>query len=175
MHVDHIRTHIISCVYHIGSSDNAEPWPLVIEDFDGTTNLVTLTPGDMLLYESAKNLHGRPIPFRGSWYTSLFIHFRPKDPQWIEDDYELNVRSAIPPNWQTIIASDISNSYPELAMVGTSMLEPECPNFWCNLEHAVSWEGPGTYGTVLTAHGKQYSLHGRKDTASLLQDAPDEL
>ena len=36
-----------------------------------------LKPGQLLLYESAKCTHGRPRTFRGHWYTSLFIHYRP--------------------------------------------------------------------------------------------------
>ena len=33
----------------------------------------------MLLYESAKCTHGRPQPFKGEYYTSLFTHYRPLD------------------------------------------------------------------------------------------------
>lgn len=50
MHLDETRTHVISCIYHIASSENAQPWPLLIEDFEGNTNEVILTPGDVLLY-----------------------------------------------------------------------------------------------------------------------------
>ena len=52
MHLDETRTHVISCIYHIDSSDDAEPWPLLIEDYHGYTNEVILTPGDVLLYVS---------------------------------------------------------------------------------------------------------------------------
>jgi hypothetical protein len=54
MHIDRTQTHVISCIYHIDSSDNAQPWPIVIEDYIGNTNQVILKPGDILLYESAK-------------------------------------------------------------------------------------------------------------------------
>jgi hypothetical protein len=57
MHVDRTQTHVISCIYHIASSDDAEPWPIVIEGYDGTTNSVVLKPGDIMLYESAKVRH----------------------------------------------------------------------------------------------------------------------
>lgn len=53
MHLDETRTHVISCIYHIDSSDDAEPWSLLIEDFEGNTNEVVLTPGDVLLYVSS--------------------------------------------------------------------------------------------------------------------------
>ena len=55
MHVDRTQTHVISCIYHIASSEDSEPWPIVIEGYDGTTNSVILKPGDVLLYESSKN------------------------------------------------------------------------------------------------------------------------
>jgi hypothetical protein len=34
----------------------------------------------MLLYESAKCLHGRPQPFEGDGYSNIFLHFQPTDP-----------------------------------------------------------------------------------------------
>jgi hypothetical protein len=36
MHVDRSQTHVISFILHIDSSEDAEPWPLVIEDFHGS-------------------------------------------------------------------------------------------------------------------------------------------
>lgn len=71
MHIDKTSTHVISFILHIDSSDDAEPWPLVIEDFQGNTNEVILTSGDMLFYESAKCIHGRPTRFHGTWYSSV--------------------------------------------------------------------------------------------------------
>ena len=60
MHVDKSTTHVISGIYHVDRSDDAEPWPIVIEDFRGNTNQVYLAPGDVLFYESSKCFHGRP-------------------------------------------------------------------------------------------------------------------
>jgi len=56
MHVDKIEDHVISAILHVGHEydDEDEPWPLVIESFDGTTQEVVLEPGEMLFYESAK-------------------------------------------------------------------------------------------------------------------------
>ena len=31
----------------------------------------------MVLYESAKNIHGRPFPMNGRTYRNVFTHFRP--------------------------------------------------------------------------------------------------
>ena len=37
MHIDKSHTHIISFILHIDSSDDSEPWPILIEDFYGST------------------------------------------------------------------------------------------------------------------------------------------
>jgi len=37
VHVDKTETHVISFILHIDSSDDAEPWPILIEDFHGST------------------------------------------------------------------------------------------------------------------------------------------
>ena len=81
MHVDKSNTHIISCILHVDHDDDpeSEPWPIVIEDFQGNTNEVVLESGDMLFYESSKCLHGRPTRFKGKWYSSIFVHYYPKD------------------------------------------------------------------------------------------------
>ena len=73
MHIDKSRTHVISSILHIDHSEDSEPWPLVIEDFQGNTNEVVLESGDMLFYESSKCFHGRPHYFKGSWYSSIFV------------------------------------------------------------------------------------------------------
>lgn len=36
VHVDKSKTHVISFILHIDSSDDAEPWPILIEDFQGS-------------------------------------------------------------------------------------------------------------------------------------------
>jgi hypothetical protein len=37
MHTDRSQTHVISFILHIDSSEDAEPWPIMIEDFYGNT------------------------------------------------------------------------------------------------------------------------------------------
>jgi len=56
MHMDKGDTHIISCILHIDHDDDpeSEPWPIVIEDFQGNTNKVVLESSDLLFYESSK-------------------------------------------------------------------------------------------------------------------------
>ena len=147
MHTDRVETHVVSFILHIDSSEDADPWPIFIEDFHGRTHEVTLTPGDILFYESSKCFHGRPRPFNGSWYTSVFVHYYPTE-GWKDEPHDLNTHYAIPPEW--------SNDGPEaktldaLEMVGTTMREPNCPNYWCNtVKETVKWGGPAEEGILI--------------------------
>lgn len=51
VHVDKTNTHVISFILHIASSEDADPWPILIEDYEGNTHEVVLTSGDILFYE----------------------------------------------------------------------------------------------------------------------------
>eukprot|EP00656_Telonema_subtile_P015580 TRINITY_DN1818_c0_g1_i4.p1 TRINITY_DN1818_c0_g1~~TRINITY_DN1818_c0_g1_i4.p1 ORF type:complete len:216 (-),score=29.60 TRINITY_DN1818_c0_g1_i4:218-865(-) len=137
MHTDHTRTHVISSIMHV-DRDLDEPWPIVIEGFDGKTYEVDLQPGEMLFYESAKCNHGRPRPMVGREYTSLFVHYRPR--KW-----DHSVQKAIkaieqagtdgtpaPGGWGNRIKPN-DGSVPTLRMTGTGMYEPKCKHQWCNL------------------------------------------
>eukprot|EP01065_Artemidia_motanka_P021090 TRINITY_DN25155_c0_g1_i1.p3 TRINITY_DN25155_c0_g1~~TRINITY_DN25155_c0_g1_i1.p3 ORF type:complete len:220 (+),score=46.62 TRINITY_DN25155_c0_g1_i1:750-1409(+) len=54
-----------------------------------------MEPGDLFMYESAKLQHCRPSPLQGSYYASLFLHFRPA--VW-EYDWE-SVETGVPVHW----------------------------------------------------------------------------
>ena len=59
MHVDTITTHVVSAIINV-DQHVVEDWPLVILDHSGVERKVMMKAGDMLLYESARLLHGRP-------------------------------------------------------------------------------------------------------------------
>jgi len=137
MHTDQTATHVISSILHV-DRQVAEPWPIVIEGFDGKTHEVDLKPGEMLLYESAKCQHGRPRPLVGDWYTSLFIHYKPRN--WsINTRSSINVLEQSEQSTQPLIggwgrpAKKPDGSVPELRMRGTGMYEPACKHDWCSL------------------------------------------
>ena len=75
-HVDRFNTHVISAILNIGQQVE-EAWPLYIKDNDGRSHEVFLAPGQMVWYESARAVHGRPRPFVGEYYDNLFITFKP--------------------------------------------------------------------------------------------------
>jgi hypothetical protein len=62
------------------------------------THEVILTSGDILFYESSKCFHGRPRPFRGSWYSSVFVHYSPVH-GYKENFSKDHKVIAIPPGW----------------------------------------------------------------------------
>ena len=93
-HCDRLQTHVVSSVVHI--DHDGEPWPLVIEDHEGRPQEVVLEPGEMLLYESASCPHARPEPFRGSHYSSVFVHFRPVEGWDLDEDGLFDSASVTP-------------------------------------------------------------------------------
>jgi hypothetical protein len=154
MHTDRLMTHVISFILHIDSSEDAEPWPIFIEDFHGRTHEVILTPGDILFYESSKCFHGRPRPFNGSWYTSVFVHYYPKL-DWIDAPRDMEAHYAIPPHY-TVDPPEGTREIRmkkknRLEMVETTMREPNCPNQWCrSMENTVKWGGPAEHDVLIT-------------------------
>ena len=161
MHYDRMDSHIISLIYHIDSSADAEPWPIFIEDFHGRTHQVILTPGDILFYESSKCAHGRPLPFHGSWYTSVFVHYHPVGwPEQHGPDVSPGsfAQYRIPPTWADDPQADTPNTREPLKLSGMSMFEPFCPNSWCRTQHTIQWSGPGRDGVWKAPDGSHKPL-----------------
>ena len=136
---------------HVDHDKDGEPWPIVIEDYQGNKNAVNLKAGDMLLYESSKNYHGRPQKFNGKWYSSIFVHYYPTD--WDAEKRMNENHYRIPPTWHSPIPDD---SVEDIEVVDTSAREPSCPHHWCAFSDAVVWNGPAeAYGVVQSATGKR--------------------
>ena len=75
-HDSRFTTHVISAILNIGQSVTRE-WELHILDNSGAAHAVTLLPGEMIWYESARLLHGRPDALLGDYFDNLFIHYKP--------------------------------------------------------------------------------------------------
>lgn len=74
-HVDR-RPHFVSstiCVDHQLDS----PWPLHIESADGQVSQIDMEPGELVFYEGARLVHGRPYPLNGDYYAGIFVHYYP--------------------------------------------------------------------------------------------------
>lgn len=84
-HRDRIATHHISSIICVDKDlSGQEDWALNIEGHDGKMYDIYLEPGEMILYESAKCLHGRKESFKGEFFRNLFIHYKLKDYIFIE-------------------------------------------------------------------------------------------
>lgn len=88
-HVDRLRTHVVSLIVNIAQGNLTEDWPVEVYDHDGRLHEVTMEPGDIVFYESAKNLHSRNRALSGAngYYVNLFTHYRPTEEG---DDWYLN-------------------------------------------------------------------------------------
>ena len=51
-------------------------WPLYILDNEGEQHMVVMEPGEMVWYESARLIHGRPQPLEGKYYDNAMVGFR---------------------------------------------------------------------------------------------------
>jgi len=162
MHVDRMQTHIISFILHIDSSEDADPWPIFIEDLHGRTHEVLLTTGDILFYESSKCFHGRPQRLNGSWYSSIFVHYYPAD-GWQDTDHDFEAHCAVPPVWveePTSGDNESNNNHKDrLEMVGAGMRHPDCPNAWCPTKNSVKWGGPGEDGYWIDPVGVRHEFN----------------
>lgn len=74
LHRDRIETHVVGAILNI-HQETDEDWALEIDDHSYKRHSIVLRPGEMLLYEGAKLLHGRPTPFRGKCFVNHFCHF----------------------------------------------------------------------------------------------------
>jgi len=70
---------VSSAIINIVQGNLAEPWALEVIGHDGIAHNITSTPSEMILYESASVIHGRPYSLKGEGavYASLFVHFEP--------------------------------------------------------------------------------------------------
>ncbi len=74
-HRDRHETHVASAILNI-DQEVSQDWPLQIEDHHYRRHEVILAPGDMVLYEGARLLHGRETPLDGERFANVFVHFR---------------------------------------------------------------------------------------------------
>ena len=138
MHIDKKGSHALGFVMNVDRSADAQDWPIYIEDFHGRTHEIFMRPGDMILYESSKCMHGRPRKFIGSWFCNVIGHYHPVDDHWNSLNHQAEAEYAIPPHWSQDPST--TSSHPEIVYAG-GMEEPECQNRWCKTENPdVVWD-----------------------------------
>lgn len=79
-HVDRTPTHAVSLIVNVAQGNLTNPWPVEVFDHADRLHEVLMEPGDIVYYESAKNLHSRNRPLNGdnAYYVNLFTHYRPR-------------------------------------------------------------------------------------------------
>ena len=55
--------------------DLAEPWVMEMIGHDGKAYNISLEEGEMLLYEGASVIHGRPFPMNGVFASASLVYF----------------------------------------------------------------------------------------------------
>ncbi|CAM9198984.1 unnamed protein product [Discosporangium mesarthrocarpum] len=75
-HVDRVETHVISAIINVAQEVDRD-WVLFVRGHDGLDNEIIMEPGDMVLYESASVIHGRPTALEGDMFANLFLHYAP--------------------------------------------------------------------------------------------------
>lgn len=93
-HVDRFNTHVISAILNVDQSVDKD-WPLYILDNEGNIHKEFIMPGEMLWYESARAVHGRPDNFVGEYFDNIFIHWAPVG-RWYESPFIVGAKNQGP-------------------------------------------------------------------------------
>lgn len=81
-HTDTLVTHHISSIVVVDKQVDRD-WPLDIQDHKGRWHKVYAEAGEMILYESATNKHGRIEPFEGEYFRNFFLHYTLADYKFV--------------------------------------------------------------------------------------------
>ena len=81
MHVDEVESgHVLGAILQVAQDrtmSNSNTWPLEIIDFNGERQKIYMNPGDMVLFESSRLVHGRPTTLPGDYYVNSFFYYTP--------------------------------------------------------------------------------------------------
>jgi len=121
-HIDRMDVLVISAtssILHLTKNDTANfdgsflnswpdefkgQWPLEGVDWQGNNVRYSHEPGTIVLYESAKFVHGRPYPLPGQdlLHVGAFCHFIPADGTWAQNGHAVNARNNINRHTQNV-------------------------------------------------------------------------
>jgi len=168
MHLDKKGSHSMGYVLHVGASDDydseVDPWPFLIEDFNGRTHEITMVPGDLILFEAAKLVHGRPHKLNASWYCNVVGHYYPRDEAWASMNHVEEAEYAVPPKWADVPRPGAANNVDAIEFRG-GLREPGCYDGWCRStgDDLVRWKGPaGTHTHWIDANGDTHEFVGKR-------------
>ena len=91
-HVGRVDTNAIAVLLQIDQDyQPGDDWLIELIDYKGKRQILKLFPGDMLIYEAAKMIHGQPWSFRGKSLANVLMFFTPVN-GW---DYQLNTEKKL--------------------------------------------------------------------------------
>uniref|UniRef100_A0A061RLD4 Uncharacterized protein n=1 Tax=Tetraselmis sp. GSL018 TaxID=582737 RepID=A0A061RLD4_9CHLO len=93
-HVDPVESEVVSGILHV-DSDTEEPFPLQILQRDGQVVSVNTKPGQLIMFQGSKRIHGYTNSLRGRFFASISLGYRPES--W--NVTRMQVMAAIPPWW----------------------------------------------------------------------------
>mmetsp|Transcript_36126 Transcript_36126/g.56574 ORF Transcript_36126/g.56574 Transcript_36126/m.56574 type:complete len:90 (-) Transcript_36126:47-316(-) len=76
LHVERSSTNAISVVIQVDQNVD-DDWMFEVHGHKGEVEYLRTEPQEMILYEGASVVHGRPQKLNGQFYSNLFLHFRP--------------------------------------------------------------------------------------------------
>jgi len=77
-HVDRSSTHVLSVILQVDQIGVNASWPVEVIGYKGDRQRINMKAGQMLFYESAKVIHGRPEILKGQGFINAFCHYKPK-------------------------------------------------------------------------------------------------
>ena len=94
MHVDELESgHVIGAILHIARElEGDENWPLEVIDNQGRRHKIYMDPGEMVIFEASRLVHGRPSVFKGISYVNSFFYFMPRE-GWNNGEFHLPSRT----------------------------------------------------------------------------------
>ena len=110
-HVDRLPTHAVSLIVNVAQGNLTEPWPVEVFDHADRLHEVIMQPGDIVYYESAKNLHSRNRALMGkdAYFVNLFTHYRPVNDG--ENWHKVLDQPGVPPAVTDDIVGGCQSSY----------------------------------------------------------------
>lgn len=87
-HTDRIETHHVSSIVIVDKDLDCgcnqtkgvpNDWALEFQDHNGEWHQIYAEIGEIILYESATCMHGRPTPFKGNFFRNFYAHYKLAD------------------------------------------------------------------------------------------------
>ena len=88
-YITSLNSKIVSLFFYLKIGQKVdEKWPLTLVDHQNKRKKIFLKPGQMIMFEGSKVLHGRQFPLNGSYYDELVLFFTREENKTNSDYYD---------------------------------------------------------------------------------------